>query len=232
MFITFEGGEGTGKTTQIKLLIEYLKEKTGKEIVLTKEPGGTAPAMEIRKALLEGDVDKWDFKEEIGLFYVARSNHIRKLIKPSIEEGKIVVCDRFYDSTMAYQGHRDKKENILQKFHDIYVGDFAPDLTIVLDIDVKEGLRRSFDRANQQHSLFPEKEGSKQNKIVKNQEIRFEEMGLEFHEQVKQAFLDIAKKEPKRCIVVDASGTIEEVKNKIITVLEEDGRIFTATEGK
>jgi len=204
MFITFEGGEGTGKTTQIKLLKEYLEKQTNKEVVLTKEPGGTPDAMEIRKILLEGDVDKWDFKEEIGLFYVARSNHIRKLIKPSIDSGKIVVSDRFYDSTEAYQGHRDS-EGILQKFHDIYVGNFAPDITIVLDIDVKEGLSRAYSRSGK--------------------EVRFEDMGLEFHEKIRNAFLKIAEENPNRCIVVNASGSIEEVHKKILKALEEDGRI-------
>lgn len=224
MFITFDGGDGTGKTTQIKLLAKWLEEKTGKEVVITKEPGGTPPAMEIRKILLEGDVNKWDFKEEIGLFYVARSNHIRKFIKPSLEEGKIVLCDRFYDTTTAYQGHRDSN-GILKTIHDIYVGEFKPDLTIMMDIDPKIALQRSYQKQNQNHDEKPVR--LNEHDIIKNQEIRFEDMGLDFHEKSRLEFRKIVEKEPERCILINAEGSIEEVQKRIEEALEKDGRIFT-----
>lgn len=228
MFITFDGGDGTGKTTQINFLKDWLEEKTGKEVVITKEPGGTPPAMEIRKALLEGDVNKWDFKEEIGLFYVARSNHIRKFIKPSLEEGKIVLCDRFYDTTTAYQGHRDEN-GILKIIHDIYVGDFKPDLTIMMDISPEVALKRSYDKEHQQPVFFKDSEKVESNcKLIKNQEIRFEDMGQSFHNKSREEFLKIVEKEPERCILIDAIGTIEEVHEKIKKALEDDGRIFTS----
>ena len=226
MFITFDGGDGTGKTTQIKLIAKWLAEKTGKEVIITKEPGGTPPAMEIRKILLEGDVNKWDFKEEIALFYVARSNHIRKLIKPALAEGKIVISDRFYDTTTAYQGHRDT-DGILKTIHDIYVGDFKPELTIMMDIEPKIALQRSYQKQNQQHALLPEVEikTMSSHDIIKNQEIRFEDMGENFHVQSRKAFLEIVEREPDRCILMDAAGTIEEVHERIVKALEKDGRI-------
>lgn len=227
MFITFDGGDGTGKTTQIKLIAKWLEEKTGKEVVVSKEPGGTDPALEIRKILLEGDINKWDFKEEIALFYVARSNHIRKLIKPALEAGKIVISDRFYDTTTAYQGHRDT-DGTLKIIHDIYVGDFKPDLTIMMDIDPKIALQRSYEKQNQAISLFSQEETTSPHKIVKNQEIRFEDMGQSFHNKSREAFLEIVRQEPDRCILMDASGTIEEVHERIKQALEEDGRILTA----
>ncbi|MCT4575408.1 MAG: dTMP kinase [Alphaproteobacteria bacterium] len=207
MFITLEGGDGTGKTTQIKLLKKYLEDKFDKKVVLTKEPGGTDAALEIRKILLQGEIDKWSFQEEMALFYVARSHHIRNLIKPEIEKGNIVISDRFYDSTVAYQGRQDKT-GILPAMHDIFVGEFIPDLTIILDIDVREGLKRSFSRDG-------------------NIETRMEEKGIAWHEDNRKAFLRIAEENPDRCFVVDASGSIEDVNKKIIKVVEDNARIFS-----
>lgn len=206
-FITFEGGEGTGKSTQIKLLEEYLKTK-GKDIVITKEPGGTEVGLEIRKLLVCGDKDKFDAVAEALLYFADRHIHLTKKIWPALDEGKVVLSDRFADSTFAYQywgyNKRVSKET-LQSLYDIAVGDFKPDLTIILDIDPKIGLERSFNKAK--------------NMDVK--ELRFEGRELEFHHNLRKGFLEIAKDEPNRCVVLNADKTIEELHQDIINVVNQ-----------
>ena len=206
-FITFEGGEGTGKSTQIKLLEEYLKTK-GKDIIITKEPGGTEVGLEIRKLLVCGDKDKFDAVAEALLYFADRHIHLTKKIWPALDEGKVVLSDRFADSTFAYQywgyNKRVSKET-LQSLYDIAVGDFKPDLTIILDIDPKIGLERSFNKAK--------------NMDVK--ELRFEGRELEFHHNLRKGFLEIAKDEPNRCVVLNADKTIEELHQDIINVVNQ-----------
>ena len=187
-FITFEGGDGTGKSTQIKLLEDYLKAK-GKDVITTKEPGGTEVGLEIRKLLVCGDKDKFDAVAEALLYFADRHIHLTKKIWPAMNEGKIVLSDRFADSTFAYQywgyNKRVSKET-LQSLYQISVGDFKPDLTIILDIDPEIGLERSFNKAK--------------NMDVK--ELRFEGRELEFHHNLRKGFLEIAKEEPNRCVVI------------------------------
>ena len=206
-FITFEGGEGTGKSTQIKQLEEYLKTK-GKDVVITKEPGGTEVGLEIRKLLVCGDKDKFDAVAEALLYFADRHIHLTKKIWPALDEGKVVLSDRFADSTFAYQywgyNKRVSKET-LQSLYDIAVGDFKPDLTIILDIDPKIGLERSFNKAK--------------NMDVK--ELRFEGRELEFHHNLRKGFLEIAKDEPNRCVVLNADKTIEELHQDIINVVNQ-----------
>lgn len=206
-FITFEGGEGTGKSTQIKLLEEYLKGK-GKDVITTKEPGGTEVGLEIRKLLVCGDKDKFDAVAEALLYFADRHIHLSKKIWPAMDEGKIVLSDRFADSTFAYQywgyNKRVSKET-LQQLYQIAVGDFKPDLTIILDIDPKIGLERSFNKA----------------KTMEVKELRFEGREFEFHQNLRKGFLEIAKDEPNRCVVLDANKTIEELHKDIVNVVNQ-----------
>lgn len=206
-FITFEGGEGTGKSTQIKLLEEYLKGK-GKDVIATKEPGGTEVGLEIRKLLVCGDKDKFDAVAEALLYFADRHIHLSKKIWPAMDEGKIVLSDRFADSTFAYQywgyNKRVSKET-LQQLYQIAVGDFKPDLTIILDIDPKIGLERSFNKA----------------KTMEVKELRFEGREFEFHQNLRKGFLEIAKDEPNRCVVLDANKTIEELHKDIVNVVNQ-----------
>ena len=206
-FITFEGGDGTGKSTQIKLLEEYLKQK-GYNIITSKEPGGTEVGQEIRKLLVCGDKDKFDATAEALLYFADRHIHLTKKVWPAMEEGAIVLSDRFADSTVAYQyyGYNKRVEKkVLDELYRIAVGDFKPDLTLILDIDPKVGLARSFAKA--------------QTMDVK--ELRFEGRELEFHENLRRGFLEIAQAEPDRCVVLNADKSIEDLHQDIVKVVEE-----------
>lgn len=198
-FITFEGGDGTGKSTQIAHLNAHLNEK-GIQTVTTREPGGSPGAEEIRELLLTGDPGRWDEMSEALLFSAARRNHVEALIKPAMEAGNWVLCDRFFDSTMAYQGiaggmGRDLIQNLNQKA----IGDFDPDLTLVLDMPYEEGLKRS--NARTEEDVDPED--------------RFERKGEEFHAKLRLAFLEIAALNPDRCSIIDATGNEEEVAERV-----------------
>lgn len=206
-FITFEGGEGTGKSTQIRLLGEYLKQK-GEDVITTKEPGGTEVGLEIRKLLVCGDKDKFDAVAEAMLYFADRHIHMTQKVWPAMEKGTIVLSDRFADSTFAYQYYGyDKRvsRELLEQLYTIAVGDFKPDLTIILDIEPQKGLARSFKKA--------------ESMAVK--ELRFEGRELAFHNNLRKGFLEIAAAEPKRCVVLDADKTIEELHADIVRVVEE-----------
>ncbi len=206
-FITFEGGEGCGKSTQIKLLSEYLKQK-GYDVVTTKEPGGTEVGQEIRKLLVCGDKDKFDDVAEMLLYFADRRIHLTKKIWPALEKGSIVLSDRYADSTMAYQYYGYNKRIQKSRLNDMYkivAGDFKPDLTLILDIDVKKGLARSYAKA----------------KTMEVKELRFEGRELEFHENLRHGFLEIAKENPERCVVLNADKTIEELHQDVIDIVKE-----------
>ena len=206
-FITLEGGEGTGKSTQIKLLAEYLQKK-GVDVVTTKEPGGTALGQEIRRLLVTGEQDKLDAVAEALLFFADRHIHLVKKIWPAMEKGQWVLSDRFADSTFAYQcyGYQNKvSRNTLEELYKIAVGSFKPDLTLILDIDPKVGIERSLRKA--------------EGEDVK--EIRFEGIDISFHERLRQGYLDIAAREPKRCVVLDANKSIEALHQDIVSVVKE-----------
>ena len=204
-FITFEGGEGCGKSTQIKLFTEYLQKK-GMPCLLTREPGGSQGAEEIRALLLKGETSKWDKITEILLFSAARRDHLVKKIWPALEQGTTVISDRFADSTMAYQGYGyGINEASIQMVNDTYkmiAGDFEPDLTFILDIAPEVGINRSMARSG-------------------NDEQRFEHMDLTFHHNLRNGFLKIASQNPKRYAVIDASGSIDQVHQDIIKQFEE-----------
>jgi dTMP kinase len=204
LFITFEGGEGSGKTTQIRLLKEAM-EQMGKEVLLTREPGGSEGAEKIRPLLVSGNAN-WDALTEVLLFSAARRDHLVNKIWPALKEGKIVLCDRFADSTLAYQGYgrKDDKE-LQQKLMDLYqmiAGDFRPDLTFILDIDPEIGLKRSCDRLG-------------------NNERRFEDMDIQFHKNLRQAFLKIAQQDNQRCHVIQTNRSVEEIHQDIMEIIKK-----------
>jgi dTMP kinase len=204
LFITFEGGEGSGKTTQIRLLKEAM-EQMGKEVLLTREPGGSEGAEKIRPLLVSGNAN-WDALSEVLLFSAARRDHLVNKIWPALKEGKIVLCDRFADSTLAYQGYgrKDDKE-LQQKLIDLYqmiAGDFKPDLTFVLDVEPEIGLKRSCDRTG-------------------NNERRFEDMDIQFHKNLRQAFLKIAQNESNRCYVIPTNRSVEDIHQDIMEIIKQ-----------
>ena len=211
-FITFEGGEGTGKSTQMRLLSEFL---TSKQInnICTKEPGGTPIGSELRKLLVCGDKNKFDPIAEALLYYADRRVHLVDKIWPTLANGKWVLSDRFADSTMAYQYYGYNKrveEQVLKNLYKLTVGDFQPDLTILLDIDPQIGLSRSLKKA----------EG------MEIKETRFESRELEFHHNMRNGFLEIAKQFPKRIVVLDANKSINELHQDIINVVSKRYEIF------
>ena len=206
-FITFEGGEGTGKSTQIKLLERYLQQKD-KNVITTKEPGGTDVGAEIRKLLVCGDKDKFDAVAEALLYFADRHIHLTKKVWPALEAGTWVLSDRFADSTFAYQYYGyDKRvsREVLERLYQIAVGDFKPDLTIILDLEPEVGLVRSFNKA----------------KNMEVKELRFEGRELAFHQNLRRGFLEIAAAEPQRCVVLDADKTIEALHQDIVKIVNE-----------
>ena len=186
-FITFEGGEGSGKSTQAGILANRLA-RAGRGVVATREPGGSPAAEEIREALLSGQIAQFGPLAEAVMFAVARGDHVDQGIKEALQQGQWVICDRFIDSTRAYQGATaGVPRGLIHALEKLTVGALSPDITFILDIPVDEGLARARDRA----------EGAKLD--------RFEGQEVMMHERVRRAFLDIAEEEPGRCIVVDAS---------------------------
>lgn len=208
VLITLEGGEGAGKSTQSRKLKEYL-EAQGRTVILTREPGGTPEAEKIRDLLVQRDGGNWTPLAECLLFFAARQMHVETLIKPALKDGKIVICDRFTDSTRAYQsyGHGFSLETI-EKLNDVALDGFAPDLTLILDLPVEMGLERS----------FAQKEKSAGREAT---EDRFEKLDRSFHEKLRQGFLDIAKNNPQRCRVIDATRSAEAMFDDIVKVISD-----------
>ena len=206
-FITFEGGEGSGKSTQVALLESYLKQKHIQTLI-TKEPGGTEEGRVLRNLLVTGDKDKFDPVTECLLYYADRRNHLTKVIWPALEKGIWVISDRYADSTEAYQyyGYGQRVEMAtLRQLYQIVAGDFKPDLTLVLDIDPEVGMRRSFAKAE----------------TMAVKELRFESREMEFHQNLRKGFLEIAAREPQRCAVLNANQSIETLQQNIRTVIAE-----------
>lgn len=196
-FITFEGGEGAGKSTQIRLLSETL-EKAGHAVLETREPGGSPGAEEIRSLLVTGDGDRWTGMTEVLLHFAARADHLERIVRPALNDGTWVLCDRFVDSSMAYQGvAQSLGKDVIRDLTNLVVGTTMPDLTLILDLPVADGLARAGARG----------EG----------EDRYEKMGQAFHETLRQAFLDIATDAPDRCKVIDATADINAVQQAIWT---------------
>jgi dTMP kinase len=194
-FITFEGGEGAGKSTQIHRLADRL-EASGLTVLKTREPGGSPGAEEIRSLLVNGEANRWTGMTEVLLHFAARADHLARVIRPALATGTWVLCDRFVDSSMAYQGvAQGLGRETIANLTTLVVGETMPDLTLILDLPVTEGLARAGGRG----------EG----------EDRYEKMGTAFHDSLRQAFLSIAAEAPARCSVIDATADIEAVSQDI-----------------
>ena len=203
MFITFEGIEGCGKSTQIKLLGEFLKSKKRKTII-TREPGGTPLADKIREILLHKNHKNLAPLAELFLYEASRAQHVEEIIRPALTQKKIVLCDRFYDSTTVYQGYaRGLGWALCEKLSLLAVNHLIPDLTFILDCPVEIGLSRSRSRLAQE----------------KSSESRFEEEDLKFHQKVRKGYLKLARKHPKRICVIDGYKKKEEVFKDICDIL-------------
>lgn len=200
LFITLEGGEGAGKTTQIALLRDALM-ATGAACITTREPGGTVEGEWVRNLLVSGDAE-WSPMAETLLFYAARLQLVDRVITPTLAAGTHVICDRFYDSTFVYQGiGKAMGQAAIENIHRACMPNITPDLTIILDVPPEIGLARAAQR--------------------RNQETRFENLPITFHTAIRQGFLDIAAREPARCHVVDANADATVIHNAIMTAVEK-----------
>ena len=201
VFITFEGGEGAGKSSQMSLLARTLS-ACGLEVVTTREPGGAAGAEEIRALLVSGATGRWDPMSELLLYVAARREHVVRMIEPALVRGAWVLCDRFANSTMAYQGYgHGLGPAPCEAAHKLAFGAFAPDLTLILDLPAELGLARARARSGG--------------------EDRYERMELAFHERLRRGFLEIARAAPERCRVIDARGSIAEVEAEVRRTVAE-----------
>ena len=198
-FITFEGGEGAGKSTQVRILAERLR-GAGHEVVATREPGGSPGAEAIRDLLVNGDPDRWSAISETLLMYAARRDHIERTVRPALERGAWVISDRFADSTRAYQGAGGRAPpGLVAALETFVLEQTRPDLTLILDLPVDVGLERAGLRGGG--------------------EARFEAKGEAFHQRLRQAFLEIARSEPDRCAVLDAAQAPDAVSDAIWSVV-------------
>jgi dTMP kinase len=194
-FITFEGGEGAGKSTQVRILAERLR-GAGFEVVATREPGGSPGAEAIRALLVNGDPDRWSAASETLLMYAARRDHIERTIRPALERGAWVISDRFADSTRAYQGAGGgAPHGLVEALETFVLEDTRPDLTLILDLPVELGLERAGLRGGG--------------------EARFEAKGHAFHQRLREGFLRLAAAEPNRCVVLDAGQPSETVSEAV-----------------
>ncbi len=198
-FITFEGIDGSGKSTQAKLLAAYLKAK-GLDVVLTREPGGSPGAEEIRRLLVEGSPDRWSAETEILLFTAARRDHLEKTIQPAIQRGATVISDRFADSTRVYQGAaRGELRGLVDRLHDAVIAT-EPDLTFIIDMDPAQALQRGLAR--------------------KSGEDRFEEMGEDFQHRLREGFHALATDHPDRCYLIDGQRDADEIAIEIAAIAD------------
>ncbi|MEO1641465.1 MAG: dTMP kinase [Pseudomonadota bacterium] len=193
-FITFEGIDGSGKSTQARRFAEVERSK-GRDVVLTREPGGSPGAEEIRQLVLTGDPDRWSPETEILLFTASRRDHLEKTINPALEAGKTVISDRFADSTRVYQGAtRGDLRGMVDRLHELMIGK-EPDLTFIIDMDPETALQRGLARGSG--------------------EDRFEDFGLGFQETLRHGFLALASAFPKRCVVIDGNRTVDQIASEI-----------------
>lgn len=217
-FITFEGGEGAGKSTQVATLAERLNE-SGHKTLVTREPGGSLKAERIREFLLSGGARDFGSLGEALLFYAARDDHLEKRIRPALKAGKWVICDRFSDSTRAYQGAASGlKPTHLATLERIVVGETRPDMTIILDLPATDGLARIVSDSEGASN------GDEAERAPQTEPDHFERRDISFHEALRQGFLDIAREEPERCVIVDAkqpeSAVAEDVWEAVVARLQ------------
>jgi len=195
-FITIEGGEGTGKSTLISGLAEALTSQ-GRDVVQTREPGGSPGAEDIRALLVTGEADRWDAMTELLLVNAARRDHVERVIRPALARGATVLCDRYVDSTRCYQGMRGVPRTLIDSLHKDAIG-LDADTTLILDVPPDQGLARAADRGG---------------------DARFESMGLAYHTKLRDGFLAIAKAEPDRCTVIDSTQAKDAVLAAALGVL-------------
>ena len=204
LFVTFEGGEGAGKSTQIRLLAAALRER-GLTVLMTREPGGSKGAEAVRHVLLSGAAETYGIRMEAILFAAARSDHVEQVIRPALSKGTVVLCDRFMDSSRVYQGITGNLEqSFIEALERVAVNGVVPDCTIIFDLPAAIGLERARKR-----SAGPDE-----------QPDRFEKEELQTHEKRREAFLDIAEREPLRCRVVDATKTQEAIAAEVLAIVE------------
>ncbi len=200
-FISLEGGEGVGKSTHAKRLAEHLRAK-GREVVLTREPGGTPQGEALRGLLVSGDIANWSAASEAMLMSAAREVHVRTVIEPAVARGAVVISDRFMDSTRVYQGHAGGvAADVIAALEKAAVGECVPDLTLIFDLPPERGLARASTRGT-------------------NNEDRFERKGLVFHSKLRAGFLAIAKAEPGRCVIIDAAAGPDQVFADVVKAVE------------
>ncbi|MCC6545354.1 MAG: dTMP kinase [Nitrospirae bacterium] len=207
-FITFEGIEGCGKTTQAKLLVQYLEGK-GYRVLMTREPGGTAISEAVREILLSTDFSNMHPHTEVLLYLASRAQHVNEVIRPALDDGKIIVCDRFSDSTFVYQSLvRGLDMHMIKSINRFATGKLSPHLTFVLDIDPEEGLRRA--RSRNQKNM--------------REEDRIEKEAMDFHQRVREGYLKWAAENPDRLYVVRSDREKEEVHEEIVGLMEKTGK--------
>jgi dTMP kinase len=200
LFLTFEGIDGSGKSTQCKLLAEALR-NDGRDVVLTREPGGSPGAEEIRSLVLEGDPDRWSAETELLLFTAARRDHLERTIEPALAAGKVVICDRFADSTRMYQGlSRGNLRAAVDQLHGLMIGR-EPDLTLLIDMDPEAGLARAKGR--------------------QGTEERFEDFGLELQQKMRAGFLALAEEFADRFRVIDGARSVDEVAADVLSCAQD-----------
>ncbi|NEJ73751.1 dTMP kinase [Rhizobium phaseoli] len=203
LFVTFEGGEGAGKSTQIRRLAEALRGE-GRDVLVTREPGGSPGAEAVRHVLLSGAAEAFGTRMEAILFAAARNDHVEEVIRPALAAGKVVLCDRFIDSSRVYQGITGNLEpDFIETLQRIAINGVIPDCTVILDIPAKIGLERAQKRA------------------AADAPDRFEKERLETHEKRREAFLDIAAREPERCHVVNAMQSEEAIAAEILAIVQQ-----------
>ncbi|GGO61977.1 thymidylate kinase [Roseovarius pacificus] len=189
-FVSFEGIDGSGKSTQARLLADHLR-AMGRDVVLTREPGGSPGAEDIRKLVLEGDTDRWSPETELLLFTAARRDHLERTVNPALAAGQVVICDRFADSTRLYQGlARADLRGLVDQLHDLVIGQ-DPDLTVLIDMDPKIGLSRALARGDG--------------------EDRFESFGGDMQRRLRQGFLELAREFSERFVTIDGNRPVEDV---------------------
>ncbi|WP_299636835.1 dTMP kinase [uncultured Ruegeria sp.] len=199
LFLTFEGIDGSGKSTQARMLAEHLRAQ-GHEVVLTREPGGSAGAEEIRSLVLEGDPDRWSAETEILLFTAARRDHLERTIEPALAAGKVVICDRFADSTRMYQGlSRGDLRKLVDQLHSLMIGR-EPDMTLLIDMDPETGLARAKGR--------------------QGTEERFEDFGPELQKKMRAGFLALADEFPDRFHIVDGNRDMDSVAQDVTEIVQ------------
>lgn len=199
LFLVFEGVDGAGKTTQLRRLAARLR-ATGRDVVETREPGGSPGAEAIRRLLVEGEPGRWSAETELLLFTAARRDHVELTLRPALARGAVILCDRFVDSTRAYQGARGASAGLVDLLHERLIG-LDPDLTLILDLDPAAAHARGAPRA------------------AAAGEARFESLGLDFQRRLRAAFLAIAEAEPARRRVIDASGEPDAVAERVFAVV-------------